>query len=222
MRINADFSRRAVVRPEDYRWVDSPMRGVERIMLDRVGDEVARATSLVRYAPDSTFAEHVHGGGEEFLVLEGVFGDEHRDYPSGTYVRNPIGTRHSPRVGHRGCLIFVKLQQFDPGDDVPVAIDTRTAAWGPGNGPGCEQMSLHQFGDERVALVRLSPGSPWQTRGHAGGEEIFVMEGAFRDEHGEYPAGSWLRDPRGARRNAAAGAAGALLYRKTGHLPPSQ
>lgn len=51
MQLNADFSERVVVRPEDYSWVDSPMPGVERMMLDRIGDEVARATSLVRYAP---------------------------------------------------------------------------------------------------------------------------------------------------------------------------
>ena len=98
MRINADFSQRVVILPGDYRWVASPMPGVERMMLDRIGDEVARATSLVRYAPNSTFSEHVHGNGEEFLVLEGVFGDEHRIYPAGAYVRNPVGTRHSARV----------------------------------------------------------------------------------------------------------------------------
>ena len=54
MRLNADFDQRVVVTPEAYRWVDSPMAGVERMMLDRIGDEVARATSLVRYAPNST------------------------------------------------------------------------------------------------------------------------------------------------------------------------
>ena len=78
MHVNADFSRRVVVRPDDYEWVDSPMPGVERMMLDRVGEESARATSLVRYAPNSSFSQHVHSGGEEFYVLEGEFADEHR------------------------------------------------------------------------------------------------------------------------------------------------
>ena len=132
MRVNADFSRRVVVRPEDYEWVDSPMPGVERMMLDRVGDEVARATSLVRYAPGSTFSAHVHGGGEEFLVLEGEFGDEHAAYPVGTYVRNPIGTAHTPRVGEQGCVIFVKLHQFAADDTLQFATDTTTADWSPG------------------------------------------------------------------------------------------
>src|SRR6516165_7170873 len=55
----------------------------------RIGDEVARATSVVRYAPKSRFSAHIHGGGEEFLVLDGVFQDEHGDFPVGSYIRNP-------------------------------------------------------------------------------------------------------------------------------------
>ena len=112
MRLNADFDQRVVVTPEAYRWVDSPMAGVERMMLDRIGEEVARATSLVRYAPNSTFPSHEHGGGEEILVLEGEFADEHGRYPAGSYLRNPIGTAHAPRVGEQGATIFVKLHQF--------------------------------------------------------------------------------------------------------------
>ena len=98
MKVRAEFSNRYVVQPRDYEWVTSPVAGVERMMLDRVGDEVARATSIVRYQPHSTFPEHVHAGGEEILVLSGTFGDEHGLYPAGTYIRNPPGTRHSPRV----------------------------------------------------------------------------------------------------------------------------
>jgi anti-sigma factor ChrR (cupin superfamily) len=73
MRINADFSTRAVVLPGDVDWVPSPMHGVDRQMLDRMGAESGHATSIVRYAPDSWFSEHAHTGGEEFIVLEGVF-----------------------------------------------------------------------------------------------------------------------------------------------------
>ncbi len=83
MELNADFSRRAVVHAAQMDWVPSPIAGVDRRMLDRVGDEVARATSIVRYAPGSQFSRHTHGGGEEFLVLDGVFRDEHGEYPAG-------------------------------------------------------------------------------------------------------------------------------------------
>jgi len=107
MRLNADFRQRVLVHAAELPWVASPVTGVERRMLDRIGEEVARATSLVRYAPGSRFSRHVHGGGEEFLVLEGVFQDEHGDYPAGSYVRNPPHSAHTP-ASAGGCVIFVK------------------------------------------------------------------------------------------------------------------
>ena len=112
MELNANFSERVTITPAQYKWVDSPQPGVERMMLDRIGDEVARATSIVRYAPNSQFPAHSHTGGEEYIVLQGTFADENGEYPAGTYVRNPIGTSHSPRVGAEGAVILVKLQQF--------------------------------------------------------------------------------------------------------------
>ena len=70
MQINSDFSQRVVVRPEDYEFIDSPLAGVSRVMLDRAGDEVARATSIVRYKAGSGYSAHTHNGGEEILVLD--------------------------------------------------------------------------------------------------------------------------------------------------------
>ena len=219
MRINADFTRRVVVRPSDYRWVDSPMPGVERMMLDRIGEEVARATSLVRYAPNSTFSEHVHGGGEEFLVLEGVFGDEHRDYPEGTYVRNPIGTRHTPRVGEEGCTIFVKLHQFEREDSRQIVIDTRNATWERNTAPGVDLLPLHQFAHEKVWIVHLTTQATLQREASGYGTEIFVIDGSIRDAEELFAAGSWLRVPGAGRIDLSAGEAGAVCYIKTGHLP---
>ncbi len=219
MRLNAEFSERVVIRPEDYRWIDSPMPGVERMMLDRVGDEVARATSLVRYAPGSTFSPHVHTGGEEFLVLEGEFGDEHNRYPKGTYVRNPIGTSHTPRVGEQGCTIFVKLQQFEQEDQARFSVDANTAAFTPAPAPGIEYLPLHEYGSERVALIRWAPDTPYERHEHDGGEEVLVLEGAYFDEFGEYPAGTWVRSPHGSPHEPFTRSEGALIYVKTGHLP---
>jgi len=192
------------------------------MMLDRIGDEVARATSLVRYAPNSTFSPHVHGGGEEFFVLEGDFGDEHQIYPAGTYVRNPIGTKHSPRVGEQGCVIFVKLHQFDRQDKAPVVIDTRTAEWSLQYAPGFEAMLLHQFRDEHAVLIRWAPNTPFKEHTHHGGEEAFVIEGCFYDEYGAYPAGTWVRYPDQSSHSAFTRDDGALLYLKSGHLPATE
>jgi anti-sigma factor ChrR (cupin superfamily) len=218
MRLNADFSERVVTRPADYQWVDSPMPGVERMMLDRIGDEVARATSLVRYAPGSVFSAHMHSGGEEFLVLEGEFGDEHQLYPTGTYVRNPIGTSHTPRVGDQGCVIFVKLHQFAADDRAQFVVDTGRAKWSQGLVPGLSVLGLHEFKGEHVALVRWAPGTVFNPHKHWGGEEVFVIEGVFYDEHGEYPAGSWLRSPHLSEHTPYTKTEGALIYVKVGHL----
>jgi anti-sigma factor ChrR (cupin superfamily) len=218
LRLNANFGERVVVCPEDYRWVDSPMPGVERMMLDRIGDEVARATSLVRYAPNSTFSQHVHTGGEEYFVLEGEFGDEHGRYPVGTYVRNPVGSAHTPRIGEQGCLIFVKLQQFEKEDQRQCVIDTRNAEWSPGLVDGLEVLSLHEYAGEHVALVRWAPNTEFQQHWHRGGEEILVIDGEFCDEHGRYPAGSWIRNPDQSQHAPFTGDQGALIYVKVGHL----
>ncbi len=216
MELNAEFDQRAVVFSEQEAWLASPLPGVERRLLDRIGDEVARATSLVRYAPGSAFSPHSHGGGEEFLVLEGVFSDEHGDYGPGSYIRNPVGSSHQP-YSEKGCTILVKLWQMDDADQNFVRLDTRAAAWSPGLVPGLEVLPLHSWGTEQVALVRWQPGTVFQPHGHPGGEEIFVLEGVFADEEGRYPKGTWLRNPPGSHHHPFS-EEGALIYVKTGHL----
>jgi anti-sigma factor ChrR (cupin superfamily) len=216
MNINADLSRRAVVYSDELPWVDSPLKGVQRRMLERDGDEVARATSIVRYAPNSAFSPHTHGAGEEFLVLEGVFSDEHGDFGPGMYVRNPPGSKHTP-ASASGCTIFVKLRQMEPEDQQFVRIDTTKAPWQPGEAEGVQVMPLYEHDSERVRLVRLAPGTRIPRRAHPGGEEIFVLDGAFADEAGRYPKGAWLRTPPGGEHGAIS-EEGCTLYVKTGHL----
>jgi anti-sigma factor ChrR (cupin superfamily) len=216
MRLNADFTQRIVIRPGDTPWQTSPSPGVTRRLLDRVGEEAARATSLVRYAPGSVFPEHAHPDGEEILVLEGVFTDARGEHGPGTYLRNPDGSRHAPR-SEGGCTLFVKLRQFQPGDSEPVRIDTTTAQWRPGLVPGLRVMPLHSFGTQHTALVDWAPGTVFQPHTHWGGEEILVLSGQFEDEHGVYPAGSWLRSPHGSA-HAPRAPLGARILVKTGHL----
>jgi len=192
------------------------MPGVQRRMLERDGAEVARATSLVRYAPDSHFSAHTHGGGEEFLVLAGVFSDEHGDFGPGTYVRNPVGSRHTP-YSQQGATILVKLWQMDPTDQQQVTLDTHQATWQPGLVEGLQVLPLHAYGTEQVALVRWAPGTKFQPHRHWGGEEIFVLEGTFADEDGVYPQGTWLRNPPGSVHTPFSDE-GCLIYVKTGHL----
>lgn len=155
MRIHDDFNQPAFEPAQDRTWVPSPTPGIDRQLLDRIGDEIARATSIVRYAPNSQFPEHVHGGGEEILVLSGVFEDESGAWPAGTYLRHPRGSRHAPG-SQPGCTIWVKLHQFLPDDDRWVRTTLDTVIQGP------QQQQLHAHGSERVEQLLMPSGHTHQ------------------------------------------------------------
>ena len=217
MQIHSDFSQRVVIQPEQYEFIDSPLAGVSRMMLERAGAEVARATSIVRYQPGSGYSAHTHTGGEEILVLDGVFSDEHGDYPAGTYLRNPPGTSHQP-FSVKGCTLLVKLWQFAEDDSTQQVINTQHAHWLPGLVEGLSVLPLHEHQGVSTALVRWAPNTQFNPHVHAGGEEILVLEGMFCDEYGQYPAGSWLRNPRYSSHRPFTLAQGALIYVKVGHI----
>lgn len=219
MRLNADFSKSVIIDTNAMDWEPSPMTGVHRRKLDRIGDEVARATSLVKYDANSYFSPHTHEGGEEFLVLEGVFSDEHGDYPAGTYVRNPIGSSHTPHSAN-GCVIFVKLHQFAKDDGTQFSLDTKSAVFQQGAVEGLSTLPLHSFHSESCTLQRLDAGTELPAHIQKGGEEILVLEGILSDEFGHYSAGTWLRHPHLTEHHRFSGD-GCLIYMKTGHLSAS-
>ncbi len=209
MLVNADFTRRATVAPAHYEWVPSPQPGVDRVMLDRMGGEQARATSLVRYAPGAGFPRHGHPGGEEILVLAGTWREGETDYPAGWYLRNPPGSAHAP-CSPDGALIFVKLGHMAASDAVRVRIDTRDPArWL--RREVFDVCPLHERGGEWTGLMRLDAGRD----GPAGRAELLVLDGTVVEGDAVHERGTWLRLP--AR--TTAGPAGATLYVKTGHLP---
>jgi anti-sigma factor ChrR (cupin superfamily) len=215
--LNSDFGNRAALHAGRLDWTPSPIRGVDRRMLDRVGEEVARATSIVRYAPGSHFSAHIHGGGEEFLVLDGVFQDEHGDFPEGSYIRNPPTTSHTPG-SDTGCTIFVKLWQFDPHDRTPVRLDTNSGAFVPVAGrPGVEVLPLFEDAHERVRLERWAAGAAIELRA-SGGIELLVLDGGFTEGGEAFEIQSWLRLPAGAPLRAVAEPRGCRVWVKTGHL----
>jgi anti-sigma factor ChrR (cupin superfamily) len=214
--INADLERRAVVDGSAVPWQDSPMPGVQRRMLERDGGEQARATSIVRYAPGSRFSPHVHDGGEELFVLDGVFEDELGTYGPGTYIKNPPGSAHAP-ASAQGCVLWVKLRHLAEDDRERLVVDTQATAWRPGLVPGLSVLSLSSYGTQHTALVRWAPGTYFQRHRHVGGEEIYVLSGVFEDEHGRYPAGHWLRSPHMSQHTPFS-LEGCTILVKTGHL----
>lgn len=191
------------------------MAGVDRRMLDRIGDEVARATSIVRYAPGSHFSAHTHTGGEEFLVLEGVFQDEHGDFPTGTYVRNPPTSSHTPN-SKPGCTIFVKLWQFDMQDRHQMRVDTNTTDYENVDN-GVKRLALYRDDREEVCVEKWKAGSEISLD-TSGGFEALVLEGEFIESGETFATHSWLRLPKGRSSGAVAGANGARVWIKRNHL----
>ena len=215
MELNADFSKRVVVHSENEPWLDSPMPGVHRRMLDRIGDEVARATTIVRYAPGSKFSAHTHTGGEEFIVLEGVFQDEHGDFPAGTYVRNPPTTSHTPG-SDEGCIIFVKLWQFDMDDRNQFRVDMAKELSNPTN--GIAKAKLHCDEQETVSYIVAEPDAEIEVSG-VNGAEILILDGSMNTNSEILLKNSWLRLPVDEKMVAFAGDGGVKFWMKTGHLP---
>lgn len=217
MELNSDFSKRVVVHSDEIDWVPSPMAGVDRRMLDRIGDEVARATTIVRYAPGSHFSSHVHSGGEEFIVLEGVFQDEHGDFPVGSYVRNPPTSSHTPG-SEPGCVIFVKLWQYDLDDRTPVMIDmNKMGSVRAADRPGVSVMPLFCDDRETVQVETWEPGATVEIE-NPEGAELLVLSGGFEEGGDSLRKHSWLRLPKGHDLKAVASAEGASVWIKTRHL----
>ena len=218
MELNADFSCRVVVHSDQLEWQASPMKGVDRRMLDRIGGEVARATTIVRYAPGSSFSAHTHTGGEEFIVLDGVFQDEHGDFPAGTYVRNPPTSKHTPG-SEPGCIIFVKLWQFDMNDRTQFRKTMADELAAPVN--GVATATLHVDDREIVTYCHLDPGAEMNSDA-AGGIEVLIIGGSLKSGSDVLSKNDWLRLPEGEVLSVTAGPEGAKLWMKSGHLPFAQ
>jgi anti-sigma factor ChrR (cupin superfamily) len=221
MLINADFSQIATVQPQDYQWITSPGGEVERVMLDRIGEESARATSLVKYLPQTTFPKHQHPNGEEILVLSGVFTENsNTHYPTGWYMRNPHNSSHVPS-SEEGALIFVKLRQMSQTEIVPVRINTNDSTnWKELDGRFI--CPLFQAENEHTYLEKLESHKSL-IYDIAKGIEILVMSGTLyltqeNQAQEQYDAGSWIRIPPDTHVHFQAGATSATLYIKTDHL----
>ena len=217
--INADLSARAFADTTRMDWVPSPSGSVWRKRVHLVGPpESGQVTSVVRYEPKSNFPTHDHPEGEEILVLEGVFSDEHGNWKAGTYLLNPEGFRHTP-FSEPGCLLFVKLRQFPGKDRRHVVIDTRSARWMPSSMAGVAHKALYQqagFSDV-TRLERWEPNTELGIVSHEQGAELFVLEGEFSDEAGTYAAGCWLRFPVGSKHRPRS-TSGCTLYVKRSGL----
>jgi anti-sigma factor ChrR (cupin superfamily) len=213
--LNMDFSKNIALNTSQMEWISSPHPKVLRKPLERENAESGHTTSVVQYLKDSSFNSHPHPLGEEIYVISGTFSDETGDYPAGTYLRNPPGSSHAP-FSKEGCEIFVKLNQFHPEDLTPIRIQTKSENWRQGHG-NLKVMPLHEFRGAGTALVKWPAGEKFIPHSHFGGEEIYVISGIFKDEYGEYPAGTWIRNKHLSNHHPYVEEETLILV-KTGHL----
>lgn len=212
---NLDLSVNLSIETESIEWIESPSKMVLRKPLEREQAESGHVTSIVQYLPGASFKAHSHPLGEEIYVIDGIFSDENGDYPAGSYLRNPPGSFHSP-FSKDGCILFVKLNQFNPHDLTSVNINTNENSWRLGHG-NLKVLPLHNFETTNTALVKWPDGEKFLPHKHFGGEEILVLKGTFKDEHGEYPKGTWIRSPHLSEHNPFVDEETVILV-KTGHL----
>lgn len=215
--LNGDLSIRVDADTATMDWTPSPSGTVWRKRVHRVGPaESAQVTSVVRYQPDSQFPPHDHPGGEEILVLEGVFSDEHGDWPAGTFLLNPEGFRHRP-FSRGGCVLLVKLRQYPGATREQLQIRSQDLEWQATDIEGRSEKQLYQqqgYSDR----MRLEC---WDGRAELGklhwpdGVEIFVIGGVMADRQGVYEKGCWLRLPPGSTHEPVT-EGGCELYIKEG------
>lgn len=216
MRINDDLTLPVIVHAAELPWASSPAAGVDRRMLFRIGEEVARATSIVRYAPRSAFPRHTHGGGEEIVVLDGVFQDEHGDYPAGSYFRNPPHTSHVP-ASKDGCTIFVRLWQFRANDRAQIVRRPGEGRMLAPRSGAASAIELFDDGFENVRFESWLPGSRVAVE-NARGLEMLVLAGSLSIGDQTLISQSWIRLPAGQALRAVSGAEGAKIWLKDAPL----
>lgn len=217
MDVNADFSERVMLHSDEIDWKSSPMAGVDRRRLDRIDNEADRVTTIVRYAPGSHFSPHIHTGGEEFLVLEGIFEDDYGHWPTGSYIRNPPTSKHQPG-SKNGCVIFVKLAQFNPDDRTFVHADiAKLGSVEDRHRDGVKVSPLFKDADEEVRIEYWDANTSINIDTE-NGAEILVLDGGFKEGGDELRKHSWLRLPSNYVMTAIAGKKGAQVWIKTGHL----
>jgi len=172
-------------------------------------------TMLTRFDPGGFVSLHGHPGGEEILVLQGSFADETGVYPPGSYLLNPEGFIHLPH-SEEGCLSFVKLGLYGGKTRQQVRLNIYELPWQSGVIPQVEVKFLYQQVDfpEKVWIERWQPGTTLSNIVETEVKEIFVIEGTWSDELGNYPAGSWLRYPPGFSYSPSS-ATGCTIYVKT-------
>ena len=211
MTLHSDHSLRIVVDATDLYAGQAGERALEQ----RGAPNECRIT-LRSLEPGATWT---HDGGKllEVLVVQGRLQINGEDLDPLSYVRLSPGMAASLQT-KEGCMLYLNERTPTEPETDSYALHGDSLDWRQGMVPGLKVTSLHQGLTKHTALVRWAPETRFNPHTHVGGEEILVLEGVFRDEHGSYPAGTWIRSPHMSNHRPFTGPEGATILVKVGHL----
>lgn len=219
---NADLMTLVTIRADEHPWHATEIPGIEEKVFERIGKGAeARETTLLRLAAGTGVAQGRAECRIDIFVLEGAIEVAGRHCNAGYFLRLPAGSQFAVRSAD-GATIMLK-KRGDQADGTPLALDTRDRAnWAPWGGRGSEKAQIYDPGalPEASWVGYMLPDLTIPEHDHAGGEEIFILEGELRDERGLYGPRTWVRFPIGARHTPTSLGDGCLMIVREGDARP--
>lgn len=215
---NADLRELVSINADSLPWRSTDVDGLTEKLFERIGSGAeARETALMRLMPGTALPSERTECRVDVFVLEGAVDLAGQHRPAGHYVRIPKGVEIGVRSTVGATLMVKKRGGAADGD--ALALDTRDrvnwAAWG---GRGSEKAQLFDAGalPEASWVGFMLPDLTIPEHSHAGGEEIFILEGGLRDERGSYGPGAWVRFPVGVTHTPTSLSKGCLMLVREG------
>jgi hypothetical protein len=210
MDLHADHSQRVVVDATPV------LQGQGAVTLESQGQGDRARIAVVAHAAGEAWT---HTGEQlcELLVLHGALLISEDSFGPQSYVRLLPGQALDLKT-QTGCVLYENRRDWTETEEGSFALAGDRMDWRQGMVPGLKVTSLHEGLTKHTALVRWAPDTRFNPHTHVGGEEILVLAGVFRDEHGAYPAGTWIRSPHMSHHRPFTEAEGATILVKVGHL----
>ena len=200
----------------ELNWTETGTPGVERKLVAAGNEAGTHEVSILRLEPGARLPPLHEGWGIEVVVLEGSWQLPEVILEENGYSRRPPAEAGAGTTS-TGCTLYVRSGPFAEDDQGLVHVQAGEEPWSAGHG-NLRVKSLHSTDGEGTAFVHWSAGERFIPHQHWGGEEIFVLSGTFRDEHGVYPKGTWIQSPHLSTHHPFV-EEDTVIFVKTGHLP---
>ena len=238
--LHDDLAVRVVLPPTETVWRATRRPGLEMRLLEHIRGETPRVSVQIRLAAGTASVSLGGSADLELLVERGEIacgaGEDAAVWPARHYVRLPLDAEGGAvelslraeeddagegRNGPDAALAYLATGHIAASDTERRRIDTtESSRWLPGPVEGTEVMPLHGHGTSNVMMIRWLGAVAFRPRLDPLGEEVLVVSGCLQDADGEYPAGTWIRNPVPAWQSWS-GDPGTLVYYKSGHFAAS-